>query len=206
MARGRGDKIDSSTAPASGDAPEPGPTPERLRHGPIERSERAVSDANGQAARPYRAVDTLTIMERRGSITASMRQAGEDFRSRFAVAQLDPLRALDLRHLRFGDAPGIRPEREAPGLRIEAARRTVWRAIQAVGGIASPAGSCLWHVLGWQQSLKEWGIEQGWAGRQVSQEAASGIFVAALGALESHFAISKQLPSTHLSLDKSGSM
>ena len=190
MARDQGGKV--SSVPASED----GPTPERLRHGPVERPGRAIADANGQSARPYRAVDTLTIMERRGSITASMRRAGEDFRARFAVAQLDPLRALDLRHLRSGDA-AMRPEREAPGLRIEAARRAVWRAIQAVGGIASPAGSCLWHVLGWQQSLKEWSIEQGWSGRQVSQEAASGIFVAALGALESHFAMSRQLPSKH---------
>ena len=62
----------------------------------------------------------------------------------------------------------------------------MWRAIQVVGGIASPAGSCLWHVLGWQQSLKEWAIEQGWSGRRVSPEAASGILIAALGALESH--------------------
>ncbi len=124
-------------------------------------------------------------MERRGTITSAMRQAGEDFRTRFAVAQLDPLRALDTAHLRIAEL-GPRPDQTAPGPRIEAARATVWRAIQAVGGIASPAGSCLWHVLGWQQSLKEWAIEQGWSGRRVSPEAASGILIAALGALESH--------------------
>lgn len=181
------------------------PTPERLRQGPIERLPGALPDADGRPSRPYRAVDTLVIMERRGSITGGMRQAGEDFRASFTIAHLDPLRALDLRQFHFADA-SARPQREAPGLRIEVARRAVWRAIQAVGGIASPAGSCLWHVLGWQQSLKEWGLEQGWAGRQVSQEAASGIFVAALGALESHFAMRQQLPSSHFSLDKSGSM
>src|SRR5205085_6908616 len=115
-----------------------------------------------------------------------MRQAGEDFRARFAVAQLDPLRALDLSHLRIAE-PRLRREGDGPGLRIEAARGTVWRAIQAVGGIASPAGSCLWHVIGWEQSLKEWALERGWSGRRVSQEAASGILVAALGALEAHF-------------------
>ena len=82
--------------------------------------------------------------------------------------------------------PWLRPDQTAPGPRIEAARATVWRAIQVVGGIGSPAGSCLWHVLGWQQSLKEWAIEQGWSGRRVSPEAASGILIAALGALESH--------------------
>ena len=61
------------------------------------------------------------------------------------------------------------------------------RAIRAVGGLGSPAGSCLWHVVGWEQSLKEWALGQGWNGRRVSQEAASGILIAALGALEAHF-------------------
>lgn len=164
------------------------PTPERHRQGPVELLERAIGDSAGRPSRPYRAVDTLAIMERRGSITAGMRLAGEAFRGRFTVAQLDPLRALDLSRLRFGEH-SLRPDGDGPGLRIEAARRGVWRAIQAVGGITSPAGSCLWHVLGWERSLKEWALERGWSGRRVSQEAASGIFVAALGALEAHFAI-----------------
>jgi hypothetical protein len=162
-----------------------GPTPERLQHGPVEVLPRPIPDSIGRMSRPYHAVDTLMVMERRGTITAAMRQAGEDFRSRFAVAQLDPLRALDTAHLRVAEL-GPRPDQTAPGPRIEAARATVWRAIQVVGGIASPAGSCLWHVLGWQQSLKEWAIGQGWSGRRVSPEAASGILIAALGALDSH--------------------
>lgn len=159
---------------------------ERLQHGQIERAPNTIADAAGRPARPHRVVDTLQIMERRGSITAAMRQAGEDFRSRFAQAQLDPLRAVDISRLRLGDR-STSPDREVPGLRAEAARRAVWRAIQAVGGIASPAGSCLWHVVGWGCSLKEWALEQGWSGRRVTQEAASGILVAALGALEGHF-------------------
>ena len=165
---------------------EPVVPPERLRHGPVEPVPAAIADAAGRPARPYRALDTLMVMERRGSITAGMRQAGENFRERFAIAQLDPLRALDLSRLSLGDKPTRRDD-HAPGLRVEAARGAVWRAIQAVGGIASPAGSCLWHVVGWERSLKEWALEQGWAGRRVSQEAASGILVATLGALESHF-------------------
>lgn len=160
-------------------------TPERLRRDPIEAVAHTLADEAGRPARPYRLVDTLQIMERRGSITAGMRQAGEDFRARFAQAQLDPIRAVDLSQLRMGDR-NARREREAPGLRIEAARHAVWRALRGVGGIASPAGSCLWHVLGWERSLKEWALEQGWNGRRVSQEAASGILVAALGALETH--------------------
>ena len=182
-----------------------GPTPERRRHGPIERVDAAIGDAAGRPSRPYRAVDTLAIMERRGSITAAMRQAGEDFRARFAHAQLDPLRALDLSHLRVG-ATGPRRGGEPPGARIEAARTAVWRAIEAVGGIASPAGSCLWHVLGWERSVKEWAIEQGWSGRRVSQESASGILVAALGALEHHFGATREMSKSHFYIDKSGSI
>ncbi|HZK91150.1 MAG TPA: hypothetical protein VFC56_13475 [Stellaceae bacterium] len=160
-------------------------TPERLQHGPIELIPAVIADEAGRPARPYRAVDTLTIMERRGSITSGMRQAGEDFRHSFALAQLDPLRALDLSRLSLGDKPTRRGD-HAPGLRVEAARTAVWRAIRAAGGTASPAGSCLWHVVGWECSLKEWALHQGWAGRRVSQEAASGILIAALGALEIH--------------------
>ncbi|MBV9861901.1 MAG: hypothetical protein JO267_07110 [Alphaproteobacteria bacterium] len=157
--------------------------PERRNHGVIERVALAIADQDGRPARPYRVVDTLALMERRGSITAGMRQAGDDFRARFAVAQLDPLRAMDVSRLRAGRGP-IRPNQPEPGLRIEAARSAVWAAIRGVGGIASPGGSCLWHVLGWERSLKEWALEQGWNGRRVSQETASGILIAALGALE----------------------
>jgi hypothetical protein len=160
--------------------------PERLRQGLVELAPSVIADEAGRPSRPYRAIDTLAIMERRGSITSGMRQAGEDFRRRFAVAQLDPLRALDLSRLSLGDKPTRRGD-HAPGLRAEAARNAVWRAIRAAGGIASPAGSCLWHVVGWERPLKEWAQQQGWAGRRVSQEAASGILIAALGALEAHF-------------------
>ncbi len=80
------------------------PTPERLLQGPVERPERPIADDAGRTARPYRAVDILATMERRGSITGAMRQAGEDFRARFATAQLDPLRALDYSRPRNGAA------------------------------------------------------------------------------------------------------
>jgi hypothetical protein len=161
------------------------PTPERYRQGQIERVERSLPDNLGRSARPYRAVDTLAAMERRGTITPEMRQAGEDFRARFATAQLDPLSAFDLTRLKTGRNTGSRAGEE-PGLRIEHARDVVWRAILAVGGLGSAGGSCLWHVLGWERTLKEWALEQGWNGRRVSQEAASGILIASLGALEAY--------------------
>lgn len=181
------------------------PTPERRAHGLIERLPRPIADDSGGSARPYRAIDTLAAMERRGSITAGMRQAGEDFRARFARAQLDPLRALDLSRLRNGAATPLRSG-EDPGLRIEGAREWVWRAILAIGGLGSPGGSCLWHVVGWERSLKEWAFEQGWNGRRVSQEAASGILIAALGALEAHHRRGDSLRNSDFMVDKSGSI
>jgi hypothetical protein len=162
------------------------PTPERRNHGLIERFDRPIADDSGRPGRPYRAVDTLAIMERRGSITAGMRRAGEDFRGRFATACLDPLQAFDPSRLRQGKASGFRAD-DGPSVRVEAAREMVWRALVAVGGVGSPAGSCLWHVVGWECSVKEWALKQGWSGRRVSQEVAAGILIAALGALEAHF-------------------
>jgi hypothetical protein len=63
------------------------------------------------------------------------------------------------------------------------ARRRVHAAMQALGGINSPAGSCVWHVVGLQRSVREWALRQGWNGRSVRQERAQGILVAALGML-----------------------
>ena len=56
---------------------------------------------------------------------------------------------------------------------------------EALGGLSSPAGSCVWHVVGLQRSVREWAMRQGWGGRPVRQEQAQGILVAALGVLAS---------------------
>jgi hypothetical protein len=128
-------------------------------------------------------VDTLAAMARRGSISQGMELAGRAFHDLFRLAQLDPLRTLDIGKPRVAGGP-LRFHHAAPSERIEQARAAVWQTLQAVGGVGSPAGSCLWHVVGWEQSLKEWALEQGWNGRRVSQETASGILIAALGVLE----------------------
>jgi hypothetical protein len=57
----------------------------------------------------------------------------------------------------------------------------------ALGGPSTPAGSCVWHVVGLQRSVREWAIRQGWGGRPVRQEQAQGILVAGLGILATHF-------------------
>jgi hypothetical protein len=67
------------------------------------------------------------------------------------------------------------------------ARRRVGAALDALGGLGSPAGSCVWHVVGLQRSIREWAMRQGWGGRPVRVEQARGILVAALGVLAQHY-------------------
>ena len=63
------------------------------------------------------------------------------------------------------------------------ARRRVQDALDALGGLSSPAGSCVWHVVGRQRSLRDWALRQCWSGRPLPQGHAQGILVAALGIL-----------------------
>jgi len=153
------------------------PTRERWQKGDVERVSTAIADEAGRPARPYRRVDLLGWLARKGAITAEMRQAGEDFHALFMHAALDPLRAADPARMPRGNRTLERSENQ------EAAREKLARAIAAVGGLASPAGSCLWHVVGCESSIKDWALRQGWNGRPIGQEQASGVLVAALGTL-----------------------
>jgi hypothetical protein len=63
----------------------------------------------------------------------------------------------------------------------------VHKTMEALGGIGSPAGSCVWHIVGLQRSVREWAMRQGWCGRPVRQEQAQGILIAGLGMLAGHF-------------------
>jgi len=158
-------------------------TPERFAHGAIERVPQAIADEAGRPARPYRAPDTLSVMLRKNTITGAMHQAGEDFHALFVTAALNTLRAADLTRL---------PERhsEVPlTLRQAEARKKVWRALKTLGGMSAPAGSCIWHVVGCEWTLKDWAQREGWNGRSLSQEAASGILIGSLGVLQAHFGL-----------------
>jgi hypothetical protein len=68
------------------------------------------------------------------------------------------------------------------GVQIDT-RRRVGKALDALGDLGSPAGSCIWHVVGLQRSLREGTLRQGWGGRPVRVQQAQGILVAALGML-----------------------
>jgi hypothetical protein len=150
------------------------PTPERRRHGGVARLEKPIADEDGRPARPYRAATFLEKLKDAGLIDVLALAAGEDFRVQFYKAKLDPL----------GAAGNVRSDRSTggtePTARIENARHKVWWAICAVGGLASLQGSCLWHVVGWEQPLDRWALEQGWVGRRITIEAAQTVVISTL--------------------------
>ena len=136
------------------------------------------TDPDGVRVVRHRVVDTLGRMFEAGTIDAGMLTAARDFETAFTVASFDrmPSASLILVHAP-GTGTGSMSDRQI------GARERVFRALDALGGMGSPAGSCVWHVVGMQASLREWSMRQGWGGRAVRHEAAQGILVAALGVL-----------------------
>jgi hypothetical protein len=152
--------------------------PRRVRGRQLE--EVREKDPDGHIVYHHRTVDTLGKMLRSGTISPEMHDAAKDFETAFIVANLDPLRALPIvRVTGTGREPDLN-ERQLD------ARRRVHKALQALGGLSSPAGSCVWHVVGLQRSVREWAIRQGWGGRPVDHKAAAGILIAGLGMLAAH--------------------
>jgi len=137
-------------------------------------------DPDGRVVYHHRTVDTLGKMLRAGTITPEMHDAAKDFQAAFIVANLDPIRALPILRV-----PGTGREPELNERQLHA-RRRVHETLQALGGLSSPAGSCVWHVVGLQRSVREWAIRQGWGDRPVDNKAAGGILIAALGVLAAH--------------------
>lgn len=130
----------------------------------------------------YRTVDTLALMLRNGSITGPMHDAGQQFSLDFARAFGSGVASPKLDGLPGGTAPGeMMVERNA------GAARAVRQALDAVGGSASPAGSALWFVAGLGQSVREWALRQGWAGKPISVHEAKGILVAGLAMLARYY-------------------
>jgi hypothetical protein len=130
----------------------------------------------------YRTVDTLALMLRNGSITGAMYDAGQQFSQDFARAFASGVASSRLDGLPCGTAPGeMLIERNA------SAARAVRDALEAVGGNSSPAGSALWYVAGLGQSVREWALRQGWAGKAISLHEAKGILVAGQGVLARYY-------------------
>lgn len=162
------------------------PSPERMQHGRVSRAAETLADANGGIGLPWLAETPLARLHRRGDIVGEQRRAGEIFQSLFRQAALDPLRAGDMGQ-RLEASPG--PLAGTHGTLVEHARRRVMDAIDALGGMRSPAGCAAWYILGLELSVADWARREGWGGRPISPHVAKGVLVGALGTLAAHFGI-----------------
>lgn len=158
------------------------PSKWRLQHGPITAPERGTDPETGVPVQRRRAVDTLGMLFENGSITAPMHEAAEIFRTQFRAAALDGMRTMPLIRVARGTGDTL-TERHV------SARHKVAAAIRYVGGMDSPAGSGLWHVVGLECSIREWAMQQGWNGRALVPAHGQGILVSALGTLVEHYGL-----------------
>jgi len=154
----------------------------RLQHGGFSEPVRDADPETGTPVRYRRAVDSIAVMLGNGSITPEMHEAGAMFRTQFRAAALDGVRTTQL--LRIPSSTGdTMTERQV------AARQRVLSAMDVLGGLYSPAGSAVWHVLGLECSIREWGSQQGWQGRPIAPAQAQGMFTAALAVLAVHYGL-----------------
>ena len=162
------------------------PSKWRLQHGGFSEPIREADPETGSPVQHRRAVDTLGMMLANGTITPQMHEAGCIFRTLFRSAALDGITTSQLIRLAGATA-------DAVSSRQIDARRRVAEALDALGGHDSPAGSCVWFVVGLEMSVREWAARRGWSGRPVSQPIAGGILVAALGILAMHFGLAPRM-------------
>jgi Domain of unknown function (DUF6456) len=164
-----------------------GPVRERLAHGSVIRAETTVKDAEGGIGLPWIGLDTLARMHRNGTINSEMRLAGERFHDFFRRASLDSaLFAIDPARVPAQRGKGFR---RSVGEGSESARLEVMSALDALGGMSSPGGSCAWFVLGCEHALETWARSRGWSGRPISRATATGILLADLAILQRHFRV-----------------
>jgi hypothetical protein len=81
-----------------------------------------------------------------------MHDAARDFQAQFTVARFDVIRCMPLIRL-----PGCAGAADLTDAQVHA-RRRVGGALDALGGLGSPAGGCIWHGVGLQRSIREWAM------------------------------------------------
>lgn len=158
------------------------PSKWRLQHGNFSAPGFDADPETGAVVMHRRVVDTLGLMLANGSITPAMHDAGTTFRSQFRAAAFDGMRVSALVRV-SGSAD------DGPAERQTGARRRVAEAMALFGGADSACGSCLWHVVGMECSVREWATRQGWGGRAINHVQAQGILVGALNVLSVHYGL-----------------
>jgi hypothetical protein len=107
------------------------------------------ADLEGLPVVRHRSVDTFGIMMRAGTITREMYDTARDFQVQFTNARFDAIRCMPLMRLAGGDGPG-----DFTNAQLDA-RRGVGKTPDEPGRLGSPAGSCTWHDVGRQRSIRE---------------------------------------------------
>lgn len=158
----------------------------RLQHGGFSDGVREADPETGAPVVHRYAIDTLGVMLNNGTITREMHDAGAIFRRQFRIAALDTLRAMPL--IRIPGSTGLDTTTEQQFQ----AREKVAAAIAALGGPASPAGACVWHVVGLESSITEWARRSGWGGRPIGHAQGQGVLVSALGVLAMHYGLTRR--------------
>ena len=158
------------------------PSQWRLQHSAFEPRSFDADPETGAVVAHHRAVDTLGMMLRNGTIGQELYDTGVLFRALFRKAAID--RVMTTAFLRL------------PGQRVDHlsetnvhARIKISNAMDVLGGHDTAVGSCAWHVLGCETSVREWALRQGWSGRPIAPQNAQGMLVAALGVLAVHFGL-----------------
>ena len=165
------------------------PSKWRLQHGGFSEPIRAADPDTGTPVQHRRAMDAIGMMLANGTITPQMHEAGCIFRTVFRGAALDGIATTQF--MRLGGASA-----DTMSVRQIDARHRVARAMDALGGHGSPAGSAVWFVIGLEMSIREWSARQGWGGRPVPQPIAGGMLVAGLGILAMHFGLMPRAQAT----------
>jgi len=163
-----------------------GPSKWRLQHGGFGEAVRSADPETGTPVAHRYAMDTLAVMLSNGTITSEMRDAGEMFRKQFRFAALDTLRPMPLIRIPGGRGGDTTTEQQFQ------ARERVAAAIDALGGPGSPAGACVWHVVGLENSITEWARRSGWCGRPIGHAQGQGVLVSALGVLAMHYGLTRR--------------
>ena len=158
------------------------PTAWRLQHGGFNPPSHDTDPETGAVVTHHRAIDTLGMMLANGTITEEMYDAGTLFRTLFRSASLATVGTSALLRLPGKSTRGTSDHHILAGMKVA-------DAINVLGGHDSAAGSCAWHVLGCESSVREWSMRHGWGGRLVPAPQAQGMLVATLCVLAAHFGL-----------------
>ncbi|MBF0131044.1 MAG: hypothetical protein HQL75_00445 [Magnetococcales bacterium] len=136
-----------------------------------------VEATDGQIKQKRRIQDVLEILYRKGKINHAQYNAGRQFQDHFTIAMLDQISAVDLNRAPTGH--------ERNWDLVEMAQKHVSRTMDYLGGVDSPAGHAVWHILGLGDQLEKYTNSR----NVIDYHFTFGVLSAALGMLGKRYPI-----------------